>query len=273
MKRVTCGTTAVMASATARMVGASACPRARAAPSSPLLRRVIDPDRLSMFVWARRSAVPPLSSIFWMNWGKLPSAAASSTAFMPARASCPNILTRCSAVSSAAARSPNSSGIGRRLPAAVVVWIPNSLRRIAASRVGSSRRARPPRIAVPARVACTPLSPMMAIAAAVSSKDTPAACARGAAKDIARPICATLVLALVAAAASTSATRPVSSAEMRKGVIMFVAMSAAWPSSRAPAEARLSRCGRASMLSEALRPAMPRNPRASAASVAVKRVV
>jgi hypothetical protein len=82
---------------------------------------------------------------------------------------------------------------------------------------------------------------------------------------MALPSCSTLVFALDAAAASTSATSPAFFASMPNPDRMFDVMSAARPRSIPDAVARLRTAGRAAIASDASKPAIPRKVRPSAA--------
>ena len=112
-------------------------------------------------------------------------------------------------------------------------------------------------MSVPADVPLIPLLASNPAIAANSSRETPAALAKGAAILNASPSSSTEVFEAVAVAVNTSATCPISFAAIPNAPETLVAMSAAMPSSRAPAFARSRTAGIPARIFSVLNPAMP----------------
>ena len=115
-----------------------------------------------------------------------------------------------------------------------------------------------PRSVVPAWLPCIPASAMIPIAAAVSSKLSPAALASGATYFIASPVCATEEFVLFAFAANTSATCAISFASSPNPRSVEAAISELVARSSPAAAARLNNPGIASTISFVANPAAAR---------------
>ena len=270
-------------SATMRSSEAVLSSRPRSPPSPPALpsdsmtlskadfTRNSEPFRLSSMISATRLAVPPaLSSLMTISSMRGMLEASTSNAGPPRS---PKISSP-SAVEIPASLRRRRASIRPTcdiLTSSVVT--PRVFRILTALIPGDSSSARIRRRPVPAMVACRPASLRALAAAVTSSRRTPRPAATGATNFIAWPSCSTVVLELLAAFASTSTTRPVWLTSSRNPFRMLEAMSAARPSSSAPACAS---CRVPSMVPSTWlvsKPARARNSMPSAACVAVNLVV
>ena len=113
---------------------------------------------------------------------------------------------------------------------------------------GPARRKKPERSAVPALLALMPEFAMSPASAAVSSMETPNACATGAAYFIVSPSISTLVFVFVMATAYTSAMCPAASASKPNAVRSSDTISAVLARSVPPAAARFKSPGMPAMI-------------------------
>ena len=264
-------TTWVTNSTISRRTGRRLCARAMNASPIADFRAIRAPPRLSSIISAMRRAAP---SAFSASSVSRDSSSVFFAIAIAEGAATRRKMSKAPATSSPASFRSDMVFVRLIVPSRFLVMVtPRRSSALWPLLVGASRAAMTPRSPVPARDAWMPAFPRTPIAAAVSSREIPAAAEIGATKDMASPSCWTLVFDFAAVVARTSAIRPTSPAVSPKPLITFEAMSAAVARSRAPAAARFSEGPMASTTSVAVKPACPRKRMPSAASCAENLVV
>ena len=244
-------------------VGRNICPIAMDTPSIADWSWIAPPLALSFIVPAMRAAAPSQFVIESESFAKS-SSDALIIASSPDIASCPPSILAFSAFSASdkpSNASRNSSMVcinGFMVPSALTTDIPSWSMAFPDSLVGAANLVIIDRREVPAWSALIPALAIKPVATATSSRSYPKAPATAPAYLNVWPIISTLVLALVEAAAMTSAMCPAWSALIPNAVKSSETISATVARLLPEAAAKSKRPGIPAMICSVFQPAIPR---------------